>query len=200
MKRATYGEPTLDLFPDEADVELPIDDLEPATRASVDLGHAVTDLTNALAACLSWAEGRTTPNAERVRYWRTLVGRPAVVDDPGTPEARRDEGIARAAAKWTDEEVALVDTAIRTVARRVRARYDDVAGDRFIDDTDLLEFTTADVWAELDGRVPVTKGIAGRMTAAKTAGLIVNTGRTVIAPRESTGPNHGQRLTVWRAL
>lgn len=214
----------LPLWPDEVDVELPevevtyaphegtpfegrypacaLDaegrchrwnhDHDPAVPAAPPV---TTDaLVDALAACLSWAEGRSTPNAERVRFWRTLVGRPAIVDQPATPEERRDEGIARASAKWTDEEVALVDQAIATVVERVRDGWSGCDGSRF-----ALEFTTADVWQVLGDRVPVTKGIAGRMLAAKGAGLIENTGTTVIAPRESTGPNHGQRLTVWRA-
>lgn len=45
-----------------------------------------------------------------------------------------------------------------------------------------------------------SRGVAGRMASAASAGIIENTGRTIIAPRESTDPNHGQRLTVWRAL
>lgn len=185
-----YDTPTLGLWPDEEDVELPLDDEEPTpdptTKREVELTTALYDVLAA------YEQGRPLPG-NRLRVYRQLAGRPAVGGEAATPEARRDEGIARAAAKWTADEVALVDTAIRTVAER-RAldlgSLEDVA----------REFTTADVWAELAGRVPVTKGIAGRMLAAKAAGLIANTGRTVIAPRESTGPNHGQRLTVWRAL
>lgn len=198
-----YDTPTLGLWPDEEDVELPLDE-ELAEAEGSDLVRDT--LVDALAACLSWAEGRTTPNAERVRFWRTLVGRPAVEGEAATPEARRDEGIARAAAKWTADEVLAVDLAIAAVAKRelekaeaTRAKVR-AQGYSLTDEAFPGEFTTADVWAELDGRVPVTKGIAGRMLAAKAAGLIANTGRTVIAPRESTGPNHGQRLTVWRAL
>lgn len=185
----------LALWPGEEDVELPLDEATAKHVEDYAIDVANRTIRDALAECLSWAEGRSTPNAERVRYWRTLVGRPAVVDDPGTPEARRDEGIARAAAKWTDEEAALVDKAIATVAAQVAhdARTRKVGDGR-------EEFTTVDVWAELNGTVPITKGIAGRMLAAKAAGIIANTGRTVIAPRESTGPNHGQRLTVWRAV
>lgn len=186
----TAGE--LPLWPDEEDLELPLDDTE-QELADAQASDAVRDkLVDELAACLSWAEGRTTPNASRVRYWRTLVGRPAVVGDPGTPEARRDDGIARAAAKWTDEEVNLVDLAIVRVRNRVLKRP--------VDGLLRGEFTTADVWQELNGTVPVTKGIAGRMTAAKSARIIANTGSTVIIAPDAPPPNNGQRLTVWRAL
>jgi hypothetical protein len=193
MKRATYGEPTLDLFPDEVDVELPLDEVmeDPATLAEVELRTALYDVLDAL------ENGRPVPG-NRLRHYRTLVGRPAVVDEAATPEARRDDGIARAAAKWTDEEAALVDTAIADLARW--AHMCALDGKPLVRELDLREFTTADVWVKLAGTVPITKGIAGRMLAAKGAGLIANTGRTVIAPRESIGPNHGQRLTVWRAL
>jgi len=195
---------TLGLWPDEEDVELPLDEVEndPTTLREVELTTALYDVLDAL------EQGRDVP-AIRLRHYRTLVGRPAVVDQPATPEARRDEGIARAAAKWTDEEVALVDAAIRTVATRHRKAYLDWLLEQrpegeepwpYANTTTPADLTTADVWQELAGRVPITKGIAGRMLAAKGAGIIANTGRTVIAPRESTGPNHGQRLTVWRAL
>lgn len=201
------GDQPLALWPDEADVELPLDDATPLDPTGIvaALDERIREreaLRNALADALRYIEDpRLVPLAERVRFWRTLVGRPAVVDDPSTPEERRDEGIARAAAKWTDEEAAIVDAAIRAVAKDRRAAY---AGQPYTEENryglELLELTTADVWQQLDGAVPITKGIAGRMLAAKSAGIIANTGRTVIAPRESTGPNHGQRLTVWRAL
>lgn len=169
------------------DVELPFGDTDPTPIAA---GVEVDRLRAALAECLSWAEGRSTPNGSRVRAWRDLAGIPSA--EAGlTPVEARDEGIARAAAKWTDEEAAAVDAAIAAVAGRALDRK------RLGEDPEL---TTADVWAELGAGFPVTKGIAGRMLAAKSAGLIANTGRTTIAPLESTGPNHGQRLTVWRAL
>lgn len=196
----------LALWPDEADVELPLDDAE-QELADAQASDAVRDkLVDELAACLSWAEGRTTPNASRVRYWRTLVGRPAVVDEAATPEERRDEGIARAAAKWTDDEVALVDAAIRAIVDELRERQRTIiakqraAGYRFTDDAFPQTFTTARVWARLDGAVPITKGIAGRMIAARSAGLIKSTGRTTTPPKDAPGPNNGQRLTVWEVL
>jgi hypothetical protein len=197
-RRTSYGAPTLALWPDEEDVELPLDEeQDPALRAVAGLGRNVTALVDALAECLVALECGRPIAANRLRTYRTLVGRPAIVDEPATPEERRDEGIARASAKWTDEEAAAVDAAIRTVAE-VAA---DMAaqGEPFTEGLGLGEFTTADVWQELGTSVPVTKGIAGRMTAAKSAGLIANTGRTIIAPKDATGPNHGQRLTVWRA-
>jgi hypothetical protein len=163
----------------------------------------VRRLREALAGCLAWVDGYPAPPAFRVREWRQLAGRPAVVDEPATPEERRDDGIARAAAKWTDDEVTAVDKAIATVARtaaRTAARAAAIPRGVIHGLDASAEFTTADVWAELGPGFPVTKGIAGRMTAAKSAGLIANTGRTIIAPRDATGPNHGQRLTVWRAL
>ncbi|MEG1971449.1 MAG: hypothetical protein RR101_15160 [Burkholderiaceae bacterium] len=118
--------------------------------------------------------------ANRVRHWRELAGREKIPGDKAlTPEQRADDGIARASAKWTDDEAAQVDRAIARIAARG------------------YEFTTADVWEYLAGRVPITKGIAGRFKAAQSAGVIVNTGRVVIAPPNAPGPNHGQRLTVW---
>ena len=154
---------------------------------------------------LAHVNGDPAP-AFRVRAWRELAGLPKVTDEPATPEDRRDEGIARAAAKWTDEEVAAVDEAIRAVAATALAEAAELEvryarGERLPASAKLYgTLTTADVWQELGEDFPVTKGIAGRMLAAKGAGLIENTGRTVIAPRDATGPNHGQRLTVWRAV
>lgn len=196
--------PTLDLFPELADVELPFGEAEEeaADRPSVSALDLVDSLRDALADVLTALEDpRVTVPANRLRSYRVLVGRPAVVDQPATPEQRRDEGIARAAARWTAEEEAAVDAAIATVARRkARAFAEAVTTQAPGSWDDRREFTTADVWAELGVDFPVTKGIAGRMTAAKGAGLIANAGRTIIAPKDATGPNHGQRLTVWRAL
>lgn len=161
----------------------------------------VRRLRRALVDVLGHVNGDPAP-AYRVRAWRELAGLPAVVDEPGTPKDRRDEGIARAAARWTDEEVAAVDNAIRRCVEYARntAGATPLLEREAAPGVRLDEFTTADVWAELGPGFPVTKGIAGRMLAAKNAGLIANTGRTVIAPADATGPNHGQRLTVWRAL
>lgn len=187
---STYADVPLDLNLD-GDTPLPfgapVEELTPEAE--------VARLRTALAGCLSWAEGRTTPHGFRVREWRQLAGRPAVEDQPATPEERRDDGIARAAARWTDEEVAAVDAAIAHVA--AQARHD--ARTRHVGDG-LEEFTTADVWRELGPGFPVTKGIAGRMAAAKGAGLIKSTGRTTTPPKDATGPNNGQRLTLWEVI
>lgn len=188
----TYADVPLELGLDE-DVPLPfgerVEELDPEAEAR--------RLRRALVDVLAHVNGEPAP-AYRVRAWRELAGLPRIIDEPATPEDRRDEGIARAAARWTDDEVAAVDAAIRTVAEAAAAMS--YMREPFTEGLGLGEFTTADVWAELGPGFPVTKGIAGRMTSAANAGLIVNAGRTVIAPREATGPNHGQRLTVWRAL
>lgn len=199
-RRPSYGAPALALWPDEEDLELPLDEELPAYDVKVEAAdlaaHAYKleqereQLRRALVDALAHVEAGTAPHGSRIRAWRDLAG--TTYADNLTPTERAEDGIARAAARWTAEEAAAVDTAIRTVAER-----------RIVEDglgIAAREFTTADVWQELDGTVPVTKGIAGRMTAAKSAGIIANTGRTIIAPREATGPNHGQRLTVWRAL
>ena len=177
------------------DVPLPFGQLEELTPE-----EEARRLRRALVDVLAHVNGDPAP-AFRVRAWRELAGLPAVVDEPATPEDRRDQGIARAAAKWTDEEVAQVDAAIRTVAARRLAEANELA-ELIGTELSVIEgtFTTADVWAELGDGFPVTKGIAGRMTAAKSAGLIANTGRTTYPPKDAPGPNNGQRLTVWRAL
>ena len=188
------GAPTVELWTDELDAELPFEEFEKLSPADVvdKLADEATALRRALVDALSYLEAGTAPPGARVRSWRVLAGTSYV--DGLTPTERRDDGIARAGAKWADEEVAHIDTAIRTVAARAKAKALEAPGYAH----DLI--TTADVWQELGPDFPVTKGMAGRMLAAKGAGLIANTGDTIIAPRESTGPNHGQRLTVWRAL
>lgn len=115
------------------------------------------------------------PPAFRVRAVLTAAG---VDPETGTPGERRDAGIARAAARWTGDELNAVDEAIATVARRGHP------------------FTTDDVWNTLPVGFPVTKGIAGRLIAAANAGTIANSGTTVTSIRK--GPHgHAQRLTVW---
>lgn len=178
--------------PDDVSTDDTLDTIETAEEAGLD-AHA-RRLELALANALHHLQANTVPSAARIRSWWDLAGIPAH-DAHLTPTERRDDGIARAAAKWTDDEVRRVDKAIADVA--AQAAHD--ARTRHVGDG-LAEFTTADVWAELGDGFPVTKGIAGRMLAAKATGLIANTGRTVIAPKDATGPNHGQRLTVWRAL
>lgn len=156
-------------------------------------------LRRALVDCLAHVEAGTVPTGNRIRAWRELAGTTYV--DGLEPFERGMEGSARAAAKWTDEEVAQVDAAIAAVARRRRAEADELA-DVIGTEHAIIEgtFTTADVWAELGEGFPVTKGIAGRMTSAKGAGIIESTGRTTYPPDDAPGPNNGQRLTVWRAL
>lgn len=189
-----------DLSPD---VPLPFGQLEELTPE-----EETRRLRRALVDALEVLETGKAAPAWRVRSWRELAGRPAVVDQPATPDDRRDEGIARAAAKWTDDEVAQVDAAIATVARRHRTAYLEWLLEQRPEDEEPwpypntptpADLTTADVWAELGAGFPVTKGIAGRMIAARSAGLIENTGRTTYPPKDAPGPNNGQRLTVWRA-
>jgi hypothetical protein len=106
----------------------------------------------------------------RIRAWRQLAGVP--YGDGLEPSERRDEGTARAAARWTEEEVARVDAAIRTVARKVLERR-----------PMCPEFTADNVWRELGVEFPVTKGLTGRLIAAVGKGVIYNTHRTTIADR-----------------
>jgi hypothetical protein len=152
------------------------------------LAGEVETLRRALVDCLAHVEAGTIPTGNRIRAWRELAGTEYV--DGLEPFERGMEGSARAAAKWTDEEVAKVDEVIKGLAE---GRY-------YPTPPDGIEFTTADVWAILGDGFPVTKGIAGRMTSAKGAGLIESTGRTTYPPVNAPGPNNGQRLTVWRSL
>jgi len=100
------------------------------------------------------------------------------------PFERGMAGSERAARRWTPAQVRDVDKAIRDCARFRET------------------FTTDDVWAEVrssDPDFPITKGIGGRLNAARHAGLIENTGQTTIA-RRGGQHDHAQRLSVWRAL
>lgn len=163
-------------------------------------------LRRALVDCLTALEtGRPVPG-NRIRAWRELAGTEYV--DGAEPFERGMEGSARSAAKWTDEEVAEVDAAIAKIARD---KWDGFAGTHapaYVRDLraypsqsdPCIEFTTADVWAELGEGFPVTKGIAARMTAAKGAGIIASTGRTTYPEGARSRVNHNQRLTIWRAL
>lgn len=99
-------------------------------------------------------------------------------DEAADPWARAHAGSALAARRWTPEEVARVDAAIRTAAATGR------------------EFTADDVWELLPGLL-VTKGLAGRLMAAANAGLIRNTGKTAQA-RRGGEHDHAQRLSVWQ--
>jgi hypothetical protein len=91
------------------------------------------------------------------------------------------EGSDRAGRKWSDDEVELVDEAIRLVARHWN------------------EFTADEIWAMLPDGFPVTKGLAGRLNAARHAGTIAPTGRVAFAQRGGEH-DHRQRLAVWRSL
>lgn len=183
--------PTLELWPDEADVELPFAELL-EDEDGAPFPDEVQRLRRALVDALTHVEAGTPAPGNRIRAWRELAGTTYV--DGMTPTERAEEGTTRAAARWTEEEVAQVDAAIRVVARLADFGRPSAEG------LEVGEFTTADVWRELGPGFPVTKGIAGRMLAAKAAGIIANTGRTVIIDPDAAGPNHGQRLTVWRAL
>lgn len=100
--------------------------------------------------------------------------------DP-TPFERGMIESAKAARRWTDQQVAEIDSAIAYLART------------------KSEFTADDIWTILPDNFPVTKGLAARLNKASNAGLILATDRT----RKSTRTNqhgHGQRLTVWQSL
>lgn len=94
------------------------------------------------------------------------------------------EGSERAATRWTDEQVALVDQAICAVALRHRRGG---------------EFTSDEIWAELNGAVPVTKGLTARLMRAQRQGLIDTTGKFAISERGGHH-DHGQRLSIWYSL
>ena len=103
------------------------------------------------------------------------------IEPPTTAVERAARGTHVGAHRWTREQVADVDAAIRAVASFRRT------------------FTTDDVWLELGPNFPIGKGITGRLNAAAHAGRIVSTGATVISVRKG---EHGksQRLTVWATL
>jgi hypothetical protein len=107
-------------------------------------------------------------------------GLPAAAPTAEDPWGEAIAGSERAAGRWTRAERDLVDAAIRAVA------------------TMLDEFTADDVWSELAGRVPVTKGLTSRLLVAARAGVMVNSGRTTIA-RRGGEHDHAQRLTIWRS-
>ena len=90
-------------------------------------------------------------------------------------------GSAKAARKWTDEQIAQVDRAIR------RAAYF------------MPRWTVDDVWEQLPADFPVNKGIGARLNKAARAGMIRATDRTKISTRTNEH-GHGQRLTVWETI
>jgi hypothetical protein len=105
-----------------------------------------------------------------------------VADTEGFPAA--EEGSERAADRWTDAQKELVDAAIRAVAKAHHGGG---------------EFNSDDIWDELAGAVPVTKGLTSRLLMAQRRGLIGNTGKTEISQRGGHH-DHGQRLTVWHSV
>jgi hypothetical protein len=102
-------------------------------------------------------------------------------DEPPSGFSAGLAGSEQAARRWTDDEKATVLGAIIAVARR------------------LDEFTTDDIWDELAGRVPVTKGMTAMLKSADRKDILGNTGKTVISQRGGQH-DHGQRLTVWYSL
>jgi hypothetical protein len=110
------------------------------------------------------------------------MNQPTLFD--AVPAKPIEVGMARskeAATKWTDEQVRMVDDAIR-------------ACHKF-----QPEFTADDIWRRLPNDFPVTKGLASRLNSFANQGLIMATDRT----RKSTRGGehcHGQRLTIWRSL
>lgn len=91
------------------------------------------------------------------------------------------EASQRAADTWTEEQRKQVFAAIVAVAERED------------------EFTTDAVWAELDGAVPITKGMTAMLRLAVKRNVIGNTGKTTISERGGKH-DHGQRLSIWYSL
>lgn len=129
--------------------------------------------------------------ANRVRQLRQVAGVQLV--EAGTGFDKGMAGSARAAAKWTDEEVTQVDDAIANVCNRLLAQ-----GSEWEDD-EVGAFTADDVWAELGPEFLVTKGLSGRLIAAANRGMIRSTGTTIISGRDGEH-GHGQRLTLWEVI
>lgn len=91
------------------------------------------------------------------------------------------EASKRAADTWTEEQRQQVMDAIIAVAKRED------------------EFTTDAIWAELDGKVPVTKGMTAMLRLAVKRNVLGNTQKTTISERGGKH-DHGQRLTIWYSL
>lgn len=108
------------------------------------------------------------------------MNQPTLFDQP-TPFERGMEASAKAARKWTDQQIAQVDQAIRRVAL-LRSKW-----------------TVDQVWEQLPDGFPVNKGIGARLNKAARAGMIRATDRTQISTRTNEH-GHGQRLTVWETL
>jgi hypothetical protein len=108
------------------------------------------------------------------------MNQPTLFDQP-TPFERGMAGSAKAARKWTDDQIAQVDRAIRRVAYF------------------MPRWTVDDVWQQLPADFPVNKGIGARLNKAARAGMIRATDRTQISKRTNEH-GHGQRLTVWETI
>jgi hypothetical protein len=91
------------------------------------------------------------------------------------------EGSAKAAKKWSPEQVEAVDNAILGCIRM------------------LSEFTADDVWSRLPAGFLVTKGLGSRLNSFSKRGMILATDRTRKSVRTDEH-GHGQRLTIWRSL
>jgi hypothetical protein len=103
---------------------------------------------------------------------------------PDERRGRFEEGMAasaRSADRWTDAEKAIV-------VHEVYALCQAKAGGG--------EFTTGDVWARLEGRVPFTKGIASVMRTAQKNGWCELTGKSTTSTRTDEH-GHGQTLKIW---
>ena len=102
-------------------------------------------------------------------------------EKPASGFAAGMEASSRAAGKWSEEEKQKVWDAIITVTRK----YD--------------EFTSDHIWDELNGAVPVTKGLASQLNKADHRQLIGNTGKKVVSTRKGEH-GHAQTLSVWCSL
>jgi hypothetical protein len=112
-----------------------------------------------------------------------MTNQPSLFDAPQPVSGYRKgmQESAKAAGKWTADEVAQVDRAIELCAKF------------------CPEFTSDQIWGRLPSDFPVTKGLASRLNAAARRGLIEATDRTRKASRGGDH-DHGQRLTIWRSL
>ena len=110
-----------------------------------------------------------------------LVGRVVLMDLFGTPYERGIAESDKAANRWTPDELAAVDAAIR------RCCYF------------YPEWTADDVWQALGRDFKVTKGLAARLNKAANDGWIRATDRTRKSRRKDQH-GHGQRHTIWESL
>lgn len=110
------------------------------------------------------------------------MNQPSLWDTPEpTPFERGMKGSAKAAKKWSLEQVEAVDNAILGCIRM------------------LSEFTADDVWSRLPAGFLVTKGLGSRLNSFSKRGMILATDRTRKSVRTDEH-GHGQRLTIWRSL